>query len=210
MVRVETGAVPGPAPMIAGWRSGCFGLLAALALCCGAQGASAETVDSLGGRLPVGSGMKCYSATYDKAHLASHPKQRITALSLAMVPEPPSDGPRRWNYVIVMRMKGEKGALWQADTCRADEPGAIRCLVACDGGHFTLSAPEAGSGLRLELGETYYVQGGCADDRKTVLLSAETEEPTYALDARDMKVCRSEIGASRKASEWLKELGRKR
>ena len=53
-------------------------LLLGLALWGGPQGASAETGDNLGGRLPVGGGLKCYSRTFDKAHLAAYPKQRIT------------------------------------------------------------------------------------------------------------------------------------
>ena len=103
---------------------------------------------------------------------------------------------RQWPYAMIVRMKGEKGVLWQTETCEADEAGAFRCTVACDGGHVRLGLPEAGSGLRVELGDNYTLQGGCGDDRKTVVLSARTEEPAYELDAGDMKVCRSAFRAS--------------
>ena len=185
-------------------------LLLGLALWGGAPGVSAEPADDLGGRLPVGSGLKCYSRTFDKAHLAAHPKQRITAMSLVVAPMAASGDLRLWPYAMIVRMKGEKAALWQTETCEVDEAGAFRCTVACDGGHVRLGLPEAGPGLRVELSDNYTLQGGCGDDRRTIVLSARTEEPSYALDARDMKVCRSAFSASRKASEWLKELGRKR
>jgi hypothetical protein len=185
-------------------------LLAGLALCWSAPGASAETVDTLGGRLTVGSGMKCYSRTYDKGHLAAHPKQRITSIALAISSVQTSGDLRLWPYVLLVRMKGEKAALWQTETCSFNEAGAFRCVVACDGGHFTLSVPETGPGLRLELSDHYTLQGGCGDDREPVVLSAKTEEPAYALDARDMKMCRSAFRASRKASEVLREIGRVR
>jgi hypothetical protein len=111
---------------------------------------------------------------------------------------------------MMVRLKGEKAALWQTETCEFNEAGALRCIVACDGGHFTLSVPETGSGLRLELGDHYTLQGGCGDDRKPVVLSATTEEPAYTLDAKDMKACRSQFRTSRKASEVLREIGRNR
>jgi len=185
-------------------------LLLGLALWGGLQGASAQTVDTLGGRLPVGSGPKCYAQAFDKNHLAAHPTQRITAMALVVAPATASGDLRLWPYAMIVRMRGEKAALWQTETCRADEAGALRCTVACDGGHVTLSAPETGYGLRLELSEHYTLQGGCGDDRRTVVLSAKTEEPSYALDARDMQVCRSQFSASRKASEVLREIGRRR
>ena len=191
-------------------RLGAGSLLLGLALWGGAQGASAEPVDDLGGRLPVESGMKCYSQAYDKGYLAAHPKQRITSITLAISPAQTSGDLRLWPYAMIVRMKGEKAALWQTETCQADEAGALRCIVACDGGHFTLSAPKTGPGLRLELGDHYTLQGGCGDDREPVVLSARTEEPAYALDARDMTMCRSAFRASRKASEVLREIGRRR
>jgi hypothetical protein len=182
-------------------------MLASLALPYGRQGASAQTGDTLGGRLPDASGMKCYSRIFDKGHMAAHPKQRIASMALAVAPVTASGDLRLWPYAMVVRMKGEKAALWQTETCQADEAGALRCTVACDGGHFTLSAPETGSGLRLELSDHYTLQGGCGDDRKPVVLSARTEEPSYALDASDMKMCRSAFRASRKASEVLRQIG---
>jgi hypothetical protein len=187
-----------------------FLLLAGLALCWSAGGASAQTADTLGGRLPVASDMECYSRTFDKGHMAAHPKQRITSIALAISSTQASGELRLWPYVMMVRMKGEKAGLWQTETCEFDEAGAFRCIVACDGGHFTLSAPETGSGLRLELSENYTLQGGCGDSRKPVVLSARTEEPAYALEAKDMKVCRSQFRDSRKASEVLREIGRNR
>jgi hypothetical protein len=184
-----------------------FLMLASLALPYGPGGAAAQTVDTLGGRLPDASGMRCYGRAFDKGHLAAHPKQRITSIALAISPARPSGELRLWPYAVMVRMKGEKAALWQTETCEFNEVGALRCIVACDGGHFTLSAPETGSGLRLELGDHYTLQGGCGDDRKPVVLSARTDEPAYALDAKDMKACRSQFRASRKASEVLREIG---
>jgi hypothetical protein len=182
-------------------------LLAGLAMGLSLHGASAQTIDALGGRLPDASGMRCYGRAFDKGHLAAHPKQRITSIALAISSARPSGEVRLWPYAMVVRMKGKKAALWQTETCEFNEAGALRCIVACDGGHFTLSAPETGSGLRLELGDHYTLQGGCGDDRKPVVLSATTEEPAYTLDAKDMKACRSQFRASRKASEVLREIG---
>ncbi len=187
-----------------------FLMLAGLALSWSARGASAEEIDTLGGRLPVTSGMRCYSGTFDKGHMAAHPKQRITSIALAISSVRTSGELRLWPYVMMVRLKGEKAALWQTETCEFNEAGALRCIVACDGGHFTLSVPETGSGLRLELGDHYTLQGGCGDDRKPVVLSATTEEPAYTLDAKDMKACRSQFRTSRKASEVLREIGRNR
>lgn len=188
-----------------------FLLLAGLALCWSAEDVRAEPADTLGGRLPVGSGMKCYSRAFDKGHMAAHPKQRITTMALVIAPMKLQgyDRYRVWPYVFVTRLKGEKGMFWQGGQCEF-EGGEFNCSVDCDGGHVTLAAPEAGPGLHLELSKNYILQGGCGDRRKVVHLSRNSEEPSYALDAKDMTVCTSQIRASRKASEVLREIGRTR
>jgi hypothetical protein len=183
-------------------------LLLGLALWGGAPGASAEPVDDLGGRLPIESGMKCYSQAFDKAHLAAHPNQRITSIPLVIAPMIVQGHDRypAWPYLFVTRLKGEKGLFWQGGQCEFDG-GEFNCSVDCDGGHVTLAAPEAGPGLHMELRKTFVLQGGCGDRRKVVYLSRIIEEPSYTLEAKDMNVCTSQIRASRKASEALREIG---
>jgi hypothetical protein len=191
-------------------RLGAGFLLLALALWGGAPGASAEAGDDLGGRLPVEAGMKCYSRTYDPAHLAAHPNQRITSMALVIAPMivQGSHRDRAWPYMVVTRLKGEKGLFWQGGQCEF-QGGEFNCSVDCDGGHVTLAAPEAGPGLHLELGKTFVLQGACGDRRKTVYLTRNIEEPSYLLEAKDMKVCASQIRASRKALDWFNDLSRK-
>ena len=179
-------------------------LLAGLVLCGVPQGAAAEEVDTLGGRLPFPSGRKCFSRTFDESHMKAHPNQRITSISL-LISTGEDDKYKYWPYMVVVRLKGAKGAFWQGDSCEFRK-GAFRCPVSCDGGEFYLAVPETGSGLRLDVDKNYLLQGGCGDNRKPVFLSAKTEEPSYALEAREMKVCASQIPASREAREWFKDL----
>ena len=192
-------------------RLGAGFLLLALALCGSLQGASALYVDDLGGRLPDGRGMKCYSRTFDKAHMEARPNQRVTTMTLVVGPlQLAGDrGPRVWPFTFVTRLKGEQGLFWQGGEC-AFEGGTFTCSADYDGGHVTLAQPsDLGLGLHLELSRTFVLQGGYGDRRKTVHLSGDAEEPSYLLNERDMKVCRSRIRASREALEWFNELSRK-
>ncbi len=181
-----------------------FLMLAGLALSWSGRGAAAEEIDTLGGRLPYPSGRKCFSRTFDESHMKAHPNQRITSISL-LISTGEDNKYDYWPYMVVVRLKGVKRAFWQGDSCKFRK-GAFRCPVSCNGGEFYLAVPETGSGLRLDLGRKYRLQGGCGDDRKIIILSAKTEEPSYALEAREVKVCASQIPASREAREWFKDL----
>jgi hypothetical protein len=188
-------------------RLSAVSLLLGFALWGSPQGAGAKVVNDLQGRLPNALDMKCYSQVFDEAHLAAHPKQRITSMALVIGPLELQGhhGSRVWPYVIVTSLKGRKGSFWQGGDCEF-KGDAFNCSADCDGGSVTLTVPEGGSGLHLELSDRYTFQGGCGDERKAVFLSAKTEEPSYALEAREMKVCASRIPASRQVREWLKDL----
>jgi hypothetical protein len=99
----------------------------------------------------------CFVRVYDKAHLAKHPDQLVTAVKLRIY-HPPPDVARNagWGNVIPtwmnmeVRVRGKNVILTTSGICRKGEPpdntwqsphlkhppppGSLWCAVECDGG----------------------------------------------------------------------------
>ncbi len=83
----------------------------------------------------------CFVRTYDAAHLAQHPKQKVTSMMMLVhAAEINDDGGANYSFVIGLKQRGRKGLYDTAGSCshvRADGEGPIthlRCGVDCDGG----------------------------------------------------------------------------
>jgi hypothetical protein len=91
----------------------------------------------------------CYARHYDEAHLAGHPGQRVTAISLSHTAEPHPDHELVLDFGFVLR----NGNHYTANVhCRN-----ARCSVEGDGGNFTVS--ETGDGLRIDVGDFLALEG---------------------------------------------------
>jgi hypothetical protein len=73
-----------------------------------------------------------YTRVYDRAHLASHPDQLVTAVKLRIKRPPPDSGSKYW-FDLEVRVRGRNGLLKTTGLCR-DEASGLRCMVECDGG----------------------------------------------------------------------------
>jgi hypothetical protein len=97
--------------------------------------------------VPAESGASaCWQRLYDEAHLAGHPDQQVTAMTLLMSYLTFEDGSEGMHYfgLDVSLRDGRKGST--SGGCWLSE-GTVRCGVDCDGGGLVLSRNADGSVL---------------------------------------------------------------
>lgn len=99
----------------------------------------------------------CYARTYDEAHMKAHPKQKVTGIALAYVPEkmfPEIEEPQKmWDQyadypafsaILAVTMKGKEGFLLGGAYCRTGSSKMLECGIEGDGGTFTVLLQDDG------------------------------------------------------------------
>ena len=74
----------------------------------------------------------CFIRAYDKAHLARHPDQLVTAVKLRIKRPPPDTGAQYW-FDFEARVRGRNDSLHTSGICNEKAAG-LHCFVECDGG----------------------------------------------------------------------------
>jgi hypothetical protein len=74
----------------------------------------------------------CFVRTYDRAHLARHPDQLITAVKLRVHRPPPPDMRKYYWFLAQFNLRGRQETLRTSGFC--NEKSGLRCIVECDGG----------------------------------------------------------------------------
>src|SRR5260370_27170063 len=74
----------------------------------------------------------CFTRTYDRAHLAQHPDQVVTAVKLRIYRPPPGNADKYW-FLAHFALRGKDETLPTHGICNEKASG-LRCLVECDGG----------------------------------------------------------------------------
>ena len=90
----------------------------------------------------------CFVRVYDKAHLAQHPDQIVTAINLKIYHGQSNSANDLFS--IRIQKRGEVKALHNGGYCETDGAEA-RCYVECDGGGFEI-VPRSGSSVLIRLG----------------------------------------------------------
>lgn len=94
----------------------------------------------------------CWARTYDSAHMAAHPKQKVTAIAVSYVvsrtvpeqaePVPmwdPYSSVPAFSAILAVTMKGHTKTLLAGIYCtETDDANRLDCGVEADGGSFTL------------------------------------------------------------------------
>lgn len=125
----------------------------------------------------------CYARLYTPEHLASHPRQRLTAFVLSesryeQAPLPAGE----FALTFAFQLKGNDD-VFQSEAICTDAAGAeVHCFVEGDGGDFTLRA--TAEGLMWTVGERVEVEGASSfspdlavggDDRQVRLFPGPAE-----------------------------------
>lgn len=93
----------------------------------------------------------CFARAYDAAHLARHPRQRVTHIHLARERVEVADENRRDRFTVRIgfRLRGDSDRYATLAVCTPTGRGAD-CLGEGDSGEFTLSL--SGEALRIDVG----------------------------------------------------------
>lgn len=93
----------------------------------------------------------CYARAYDADHMAKHPKQKVTAIALAYVPEktfPEQPEPEKmwdqyadapaFNATVAVTFKGDGRTALGSAYCRTGSSKMLECGIEGDGGLFNV------------------------------------------------------------------------
>jgi hypothetical protein len=134
----------------------------------------------------------CFNRHYDANHLARHPDQLVTSMTLSL--ETGKDNP--FNFKIALTKRGTKNLLVQEGYVTTDNRG----MVECDGGGFILhKISSSGVLLSIGLGAGYnqsirmaVVPDPCGESGRidnSVDIERGKDDHTFRLDAVSNQVC---------------------
>jgi hypothetical protein len=135
----------------------------------------------------------CWQRLYE-AHLAGHPDQQVTAMTLLMSYLTFEDGSEGMHYfgLDVALRDGRKGTT--SGGCWLSE-GVVRCGVDCDGGGLVLSRNDDGSVL-ADLEAYGYISlesecGGGDGELESFPLEPGRDDKQFLLQPADAKLCKA-------------------
>ncbi len=154
----------------------------------------------------------CFGRTYDAAHLAAHPRQRVTSFyllrefkedqNLEFDPTPEQDLKDvdgeygRIGVNAYVRFRDRKGVYTNGLSCGKGDDGKVFCGVDCDGGSFNLKG--AGQSLLLE-NNGFVVVGGCGasedEQENEEHVSPGADDKVFRLDPKPVSACMAERAA---------------
>lgn len=98
----------------------------------------------------------CYARSYDPAHLAAHPAQRVTRFYVTDSGYDNPSSPTAFVAAFGFMVKGSED-LFESDASCDEVKGGVRCDVEGDSGGFVLEA--TGDGLKLTVGDRLLLEG---------------------------------------------------
>jgi hypothetical protein len=141
----------------------------------------------------------CFARRYDAAHLAQHPRQKVTAMKLLLVVEkvPAEDGSLNYSFRVGTSLRNKRDTFQTPGDCghaqaTADKDGQlqIECGVECDGGGITLSLAEADKAVMLRLSQIA-MWNMKKPNAEPLTLQAGTDDGVFRLDRVDAEQCAS-------------------
>jgi hypothetical protein len=131
----------------------------------------------------------CFTRVYDRAHLARHPDQLVTAVKLRIKRPPPDNLSKYW-FDFEVRVRGKDKALHTSGICDEKVSG-MHCFVECDGGSVEIS--HRGGHVMMYLNDRIRV-AECGkelmDDGSGEELRGGKDDRVFRLDRVNDAVCR--------------------
>jgi hypothetical protein len=182
-------------------------------------------------RLPIFTADRdaCFGRVYDRTHLASHPRQKVTSIhilrSLAERREAENWQPNsRAKNIELFRQDGQtdvsafvnfrdrRGTLYNSLHCEQENKDGIQCYIECDGGSFNLKRESANALLLKNNG--FVLIGGCGEEveeGKEVYFSPGEDDKVFRIENKPVAACLAEqqkavpIAATKPLRERFKE-----
>jgi len=148
----------------------------------------------------------CFVRTYDKAHLAEHPDQLVTAVRLRIYHPPSNEDATRMNMKatwadLEVKVRGRDVALTTTATCRKSEPpnphlmkhlpppDALWCGVECDGGGIGVAPRGDHAMMYLGNGIRVSVKGLSCGEPEEETLSGNKDDHVFRLNRVNEREC---------------------
>ena len=153
----------------------------------------------------------CFVRRYDAAHLAQHPKQKVSAMKLLVKAEiaPEEQDKINYSFQLGVKYRHRPGNFDSSGYCRhvvAEEKGGeihFGCGVECDGGGIDVAMKDDKSAI-VELERVRMWDRKKPDEMGDNDLEAGADDKTFRVDRADLSECaelvtdRKELAALRK------------
>jgi hypothetical protein len=131
----------------------------------------------------------CYARHYDKAHLASHPKQNVTEMLVYFVKRKGDEGNVYYQFDGQVKFRDSRKAFTFDGDCNRDKPGEpVHCGIDCDGGGFNADAKD-GKSIELKIGDSGIRLGDAEDDAPLGSKGFQSDDETFLLQQTDLRDC---------------------
>jgi hypothetical protein len=178
-------------------------LLAALASLGTAGTARADdaVAKQIFGAVSGGKSFACFARTYEAGHLARHPQQKVTSMTLLVSAEKSDeDGELNYAFQMGLRLRGQKsGAFDTGGGCghtRVSEGtgGLVRleCGVDCDGGGLTVEVAGQNKPVIVRL-ESVRISRSAKSGNQEAYRLESADDRVFRLDRVGLRECKSLI-----------------
>lgn len=131
----------------------------------------------------------CFGREYSASHLAKHPQQLVTGMTVRIYDEATRTPPMAWEMKVTRR--GDRRALVQGGNCRSLEPGSnddLHCFVDCDMGEFNVKF-EGRNSLLLKLPRDMIMRQDCGGEEDDSVLSPGLDDKVFRLERLGSSSC---------------------
>jgi len=160
-----------------------------------------------GGLAPKAKGYACFVRRYDAAHMAEHPKQKVTAMKVLITAETdPEDKVLQYSFRLGVNFRDRPGDFDSSGGCghtaaaRAPEPDDpvlaagvdFDCSVDCDGGGMSVKLTNGDGSLIVKPLDSIRIwKGKDFDESATTALQAGADDKIFRLDRAKPEECAS-------------------
>jgi hypothetical protein len=147
-----------------------------------------------------GKSYACFTRRYDAAHLAGHPRQKVSVMKLLITAETlPEDKTLNYSFRLGLNFRDRRGNFDSSGDCghpMASEISAdkmhLGCGVDCDGGGISVELAHADKSTLIRLDSIRIWQNNQPDD-EGFSLSGGADDRVFRLDRASLDECRSLI-----------------
>ena len=148
----------------------------------------------------------CFVRSYDKAHLAKHPRQKVTDMKLLVGAERlPEDAEVSYSFRVNVKLRTHKGELESFSSCghveaseNPKEGMSIHCGGECGGGGLNISPATGDKAVMLNLDDIGVWPVSKPEEASDLRLSAGRDDKVFRLDRVSNDICAAMIEQDKK------------
>lgn len=138
----------------------------------------------------------CFVRRYDAAHLAQHPRQKVSAMKLLVTAETePEDKSLNYSFRLGVNFRNRPGDFDSSGDCghpasvRAGDKLYLKCAVDCDAGGISVELSNADKSTLVRL-DSIGIWRNNKLDQDGLTLSGGADDRVLRLDRADIEQCR--------------------